>query len=156
MKEQAEFDLIRAHEAVFFEIYAEVRGEELKMQDWAPEFRAATLRIQFEAQARGYREQFPGAEECLILRAGSPIGWLIVDRSGPALHCIDIAIVPGERSKGIGTQVFRALQEEAASKGGPVVLTVRPANSRALALYLRLGFRVIRQDDLHTIMEWRR
>jgi ribosomal protein S18 acetylase RimI-like enzyme len=154
VKRQAGFDLIPSDGAVFFELYTAVRSEEMGMQDWDPELRKATLRFQFEAQTRGYTGQFPNAEERLIVRDGSPIGWLIVDRSGPAVHCVDIAIVSRERSKGIGTQVLRALQAEAAAKGAAVVLNVLTTNVRAMALYSRLGFRV-RQDDLHTVMEWR-
>ena len=140
---------------MLFQIFAAVRAEELGMQNWDPELRTSILRLQFVAQARGYRDQFPAADRRLVLSNGSPIGWLIVDRSGPALHCVDIAIAPEERSKGVGTQVIRALQAEAAAKDQAVVLTVRRTNLRALALYVRLGFRVIREDDLHTMMEWR-
>lgn len=143
-------------EAVRFRLYAEVRAEELGMQGWNPDERTQMLRLQFEAQRRGYRDQFPAAAVRLILCDGSPVGWVIVDRSGPDLRCVDIAIVSGDRSKGIGTRVLRALQEEAAAGDRPLALTVLRTNVRALAFYARLGFRAIRQTDTHALMEWRR
>jgi ribosomal protein S18 acetylase RimI-like enzyme len=149
-------DMVRAEEVALFRLYTAVRAEELGMQDWEPELRHQMLRLQFEAQRRGYREQFPAADECLILRDGSPVGWTIVDRSGPALHAIDIGLLSGERNRGVGTRVIRGLQQEAAAGNRPMVLSVLTLNVRALGLYVRLGFRAIGETDTHTIMEWRR
>jgi len=143
-------------EAILFKLFTAVRAEELGMQGWDPELRDQMLEVQFEAQRRGYREQFPAADRHLILREGSPVGWLIVDRSGTALLGIDMALLPDERNKGIGTRVIRALQEEAAAGGRPMVLTVLTINARAVGLYVRLGFRVTGGTDTHTVMEWRR
>jgi ribosomal protein S18 acetylase RimI-like enzyme len=150
------FELVRVDEATLFQLYTAVRAEELGMQAWDPELRAQILRFQFEAQRRGYREQFPAADERLILRDGEPVGWIVVDRSGPGLHGIDMALLPAERSRGIGTGVIQALQAEAASENRPMVLTVQRGNVRARALYVRLGFRVVTEADVHTVMEWRR
>jgi len=71
-------ETVRADEAALFEFYAQVRSEELGMQGWDPELRNQVLRFQFEAQRRGHREQSPEADERLILRDGSPVGWTIV------------------------------------------------------------------------------
>jgi ribosomal protein S18 acetylase RimI-like enzyme len=149
-------ELVRADEAAFFQLFAAVRAEELGMRVWDPHLRDQMLRIQFEAQRRGYREQFPAADERLILRNGSPVGWIIVDRSGTELNGIDMALLSEERNRGVGTRVIRALQEEAAAESRAMVLSVLTLNVRALALYVRLGFRVTRETDTHTFMEWRR
>jgi ribosomal protein S18 acetylase RimI-like enzyme len=149
-------EMVRADEAPLFQLYAAVRAEELRMQDWAPELRNQMLRFQFEAQRRGYREQFPAADELLIVSDGSPVGWIVVDRSGTELHAIDIAVLSKERNKGVGTRVIRTLQEEAAARSRPMVLSVLTLNVRALGLYVRLGFGAISETDTHTVMEWRR
>jgi ribosomal protein S18 acetylase RimI-like enzyme len=148
--------MVGSDDAALFQIYTAVRAEELGMGEWDPELRNQVLRLQFEAQRRGYRDRFPAADERLILRKGSPIGWVIVDRSGRELHGIDIALLAEERSRGIGTSVIRALQEEAAAASRPMMITVQRLNVRALGLYVRLGFQVIRETDLHMVMEWRR
>ncbi len=143
-------------EAVLFQLFSTVRSEELGMDGWEPELRDKMLRIQFDAQRRSYRELFPHADERLILRDGSPIGWVIVDRSRPELHGVDIALVADERQQGIGTRVIQALQDEAAAGNRPMGITVQRRNVRALALYRRLGFRAIRDTEAHIVMEWSR
>ena len=125
------------------------------MHDWDAQLRDQMLRLQDEAQRRGYLAQFPASETRVILRDGEPVGWLIVDRTGATLHCVDIAVVPEARNQGVGTWVWRALQDEAAATARPLVLTALRANVRAFALYVRLGFRVIGETDAHGLMEWR-
>ncbi len=149
-------DLRADDEPALFQLHMAVRSEELGMQNWEPELRDRMLRIQFDAQRRSYRERFPHADERLILRDGSPVGWVIVDRSGPKMQCLDIAIVSEERCRGAGTRVFRALQEEATVADRPLALMVLRMNVRAHALYFRLGFRVVAETDLHLMMEWQR
>jgi len=139
-----------------FQLFASVRADDLGMHTWEPALRDQMLRLQFEAQRRGYLQQFPDADARLILRNGSPVGWVIVDRSDAGLRVVDIAILSSERCQGVGTRVLRALQEEAAAEDRPVTLSVMHLNVRALELYLRLGFRAVGETDLHTLMEWRR
>ena len=147
-------DLQAGDEAALFQLFAAVRSEELGMEGWAPDLRDRMLRIQFDAQRHSYRQQYPHADDRLILRDGLPIGWVIVDRSGPELHGIDIALIADARRQGVGTRVIRALQEEAAAGNRPMAITVLRRNGRALALYRRLGFRAIRDTEVHIVMEW--
>ena len=126
------------------------------MQSWPSELREQVLRLQFSTQRRGYRDQFPDLDERLILCDGSPVGWVIVDRSSPAeLHGIDIALVAEARQRGVGGCVMRALQEEAAAGNRPMVIVVERRNIRALAFHRRLGFPRSAETDVHTTMEWR-
>jgi ribosomal protein S18 acetylase RimI-like enzyme len=143
-------------EAVRFQLYSAVRTEELGMQAWGSAEREQMLRLQYNAQRAGYRSQFPEASEWLIEFDDAPVGWMILDRSGAELRCIDIAIVSAHRGKGIGTLVLRELQKEAAESDRPLVLTVLRTNRAAVALYARLGFRVTGETDLYQSMEWRR
>jgi ribosomal protein S18 acetylase RimI-like enzyme len=140
---------------VRFALYADVRTEELGFELLDPALRTPLLKMQFEAQRRGFRAQFPAAEERLILSDGVPAGWVVVDRSGPGVHCVDIAIGTAARGQGLGTRVLRALQAEAAAGGRPLFLSVRHSNLRAQALYRRLGFRVVDENDTHAQLEWR-
>ena len=142
-------------ETALFALYSAVRSDELGMQSWDAALRSQILWFQFEAQQRGYRQQFPAADRQLILRDGSTVGWLIVDRSGSALHGIDIALLAVERSQGVGTRVIKALQDEAATERRPFLITVQRTNDRATALYFRLGFRVVEETAVHRLMEWR-
>ena len=141
--------------ATLFGMYVDVRGRELELTDRPREQRDRLLAWQFEAQRRGYREQFPAAERRFIMWDGVAVGWIIVDRSGAEICCVDIALVERARGLGIGSHVLRGLQHEASTAGKPLTITVRRANIGAFTLYQRLGFRVIAQTDLHARLEWR-
>ena len=143
-------------EPTYFALYAAVRARELQIDALDATTRTSLLHSQFEAQRRGYRDQFPAADERLIVRDGVPIGWVIVDRSGDSLHGIDIGLLPDEQGRGAGTGIIRALQDEAASSERPMTISVQRFNARALALYDRLGFRRTAETPLHVMMMWRR
>jgi len=142
-------------ERVLFELFSAVRSEELGMTAWDAQLRDRILRMQFTAQRRSYHEQYPGIVERFIVRDGTPIGWMMIDDSGEALCCVDLAIMPAERRKGIATGTLRALQEEAAATDRPLVLSVLRLNAAALSLYDRLGFRPVGGNDSHVLLEWR-
>ena len=143
-------------EPVLFQLYRAVRSVELGMETWPAAQRDAMLRIQFVAQRRGYREQFPNLDERLILRGESPIGWVIVDGSDSRkLYGIDIALLAEARQQGLGTRVMRSLQKEAAVGNRLFVIVVERGNVRALAFHRRLGFRTVGETEVHIVMEWR-
>jgi len=149
-------DLGPGDEPLLFALYVAVRSEELGMQAWPKEMRDGILRTQFDAQRRGYRDQHPGLDEQLIVYDGSPIGWVIVDRSDSReLLGIDIALLADARQHGVGTRVMRRLQAEAADGNRPMVIVVERRNTRALAFHQRLGFRAVSDTDVHRVMEWR-
>lgn len=147
-------DVTAKEEPALFAIFAAVRAADLRLDGGPADVRDRIVTFQFEAQRRGYREQFPGAREHLIVRHGRPIGWLVADRGGRTLHVIDIALLQSERGRGTGSQVLRALQVEAAAAGKPMMLTVQRWNSQAIALYRRLGFQLADGTDVHVSMRW--
>lgn len=60
-----------------------------------------------------------------------------------------ICVTPDRRGEGIGTQLVAALCAEAVRRGYPAVrLEVIDRNTRARALYERLGFRVVAEEEL--------
>src|ERR1043166_7333223 len=108
---------------LFFELSSPFRPGDLASPAGPAAMREPILRLQFDAQWGSYRHEFPRADRRLILRGGRPVGWVVVDRSGAELHGIDIALLAEERSRGIGTVVVRALQQEAAADGRPMTIT---------------------------------
>ena len=63
-----------ADEAVLLALFGAVRAGELHLDGWEPALRDQMLRTQFDAQRRGYREEFPAASERLILHSGAAAG----------------------------------------------------------------------------------
>ena len=135
-----------------FQLFAGTRADELAGLDWSAEQKQAFLKMQFNAQSESYRIQFPQAVHYLILRAGTRIGHLIVDRSD-CLRLVDIALLPAYRHAGIGTALLRDLQTQAASSHQPIQLAV-DRNNPARRLYERLGFSTIATGTFYLEMEW--
>jgi ribosomal protein S18 acetylase RimI-like enzyme len=63
-----------------------------------------------------------------------------------------IALIPEHQRYGIGASLIRQVQASAATRGLPVRLNVLKVNP-ARALYERLGFAVVGEDDVRWYME---
>ena len=109
--------------------------------------------MQFRAQDRAYRAQFPNARFDVIECDATPIGRLIVDRGERAIHVVDVVLLPEHRGQGIGTSLLRALLAEATANGQPVTLRVDRDNP-ARSLYRRLGFATVSEDAIYAAMAW--
>ena len=142
-------------ERALFALYADVRAEELMMGGWDASLRDLVLQQQFDAQRRGNRAQYPASREHLIFVGDRPVGWAVLDRTGPTWHCADIAIAAEHRRRGIARHVLRAFQNEAAAAQCGVSLMVLRTNAAAHALYDDLGFRITGGTETHWLMEWR-
>jgi len=78
-----------------------------------------------------------------IIEAGSrSVGSLWLEQRPDSLYIHDLEIEPASQGRGIGTAVIEMVIEQGTSRGLPIVLSVVPANPRAMRLYERLGFRV--------------
>lgn len=135
-------------------VYGSTRAEEMALVDWSDEQKAAFLRMQFDAQRAHYRTHYLKAEYFVIQRNGVDIGRIIVERSQDPLILMDIALLPEYRGMGIGTTLIKDLMAEAADKGWALTLHVEFFNP-ALALYNRLGFVKIAEQDVYYKMLWR-
>ena len=80
-----------------------------------------------------------------ILSGETPVGRVKYDHGDQSTRIGDIQINPGMRNQGIGSAVIRQIQDEAAARGNPVVLSTDAfrgpqAQADQLRLYDRLGF----------------
>ena len=146
--------IVAEDEAFLFRVYAETRREELAPVAWPAGAKQAFLWMQFSAQHRQYHESFPDAAFSVILRNGTPVGRLYVDRRSDEIHVIDVALLPEHRGAGIGTRVLRSLLSEAEATGRPVRLHVEQSNPRRL-WYERLGFVLAEDRGVYLLLEWR-
>ena len=117
------------------------------------EQKRAFLVQQFGAQRSHYRAHFPDSAFDLIELRGKPIGRLYLDERETRVHVIDIALIPDNRDAGIGTLILTAIQDRARARGKGVGIFVERINP-AKSLYDRLGFKVIREEDIYLEMDW--
>jgi GNAT superfamily N-acetyltransferase len=136
-----------------FQVYAGARQQELERVDWSAAQKEAFLRQQFDAQDAFYRQNYPGADFQVILQAGQPAGRLYVHRRADEIRVMDIALLPGRRSRGLGARLLNAILDEGRRDGLPVTIHVERFNP-ALRLYERLGFRPVAGNDVYLLMEW--
>jgi len=90
----------------------------------------------------------------IVERAGAPVGYQAVSRRVDHWWLDEIALVDGERGRGIGTELVTAIMDAARAAGMPLRLSVLDGNP-ALRLYTRLGFRVTSVEPPRTKLEWR-
>ncbi|MGF1552983.1 MAG: GNAT family N-acetyltransferase [Paracoccaceae bacterium] len=91
---------------------------------------------QAEANFSAY---FAPVEIRIVVRDGSPIGYVQVSETKDALHLDQIHLDEAYRGRGIGGALIRRTIEGAARRGKPLLLEMIRGN-RALSLYERLGF----------------
>lgn len=134
-------------------VYASTRAAELASTDWTEEQKDQFCRMQFQAQDTHYRQHYPGAQFAVIMNGAQAAGRLYVDRWPAEIRIMDIALLPEQRARGIGTHLLRQLQHEAAAAGKALTIHVERFNP-ALRLYERLGFRVKEDKGVYLLLEW--
>lgn len=102
--------------------------------------------LNMDAQAAGFRRQWEVTQVRIITLDGTQSGWLQSFVKEDALFLGQLFVEAALRGRGIGTEVVKALIEEAARAGRGMTLGVVKTNP-ALRLYERLGFRVTHDDE---------
>lgn len=142
-----------ADEQFLLRVYACTRDAEMAMVPWSLEQKAAFVRMQFEAQNRHYRIQYPQAEYAIIVDGGRDVGRWWVARKPDGIHILDITLLPEFRGAGLGKRLLRRLQEEAVRAALPLSIYVESFNP-SLRLFERLGFRKAKEEGVHWLVQW--
>lgn len=103
----------------------------LQLDAWDEPMRRAMIRRSFKA-----------ADSRIITLEGRDIGWIQVTERDADYNLAQLQILGDYCGRGIGSRIIRDLQDRAVREGRTVSLSVVRTN-RAIALYLRLGFRMI-------------
>ena len=135
-------------------VYASTREEELSRVPWTDEQKAAFILHQFHAQKTHYEDAYSNADFQVIEVEGQPAGRLYIYRQDDLIHVIDIALLPAFRHQGIGTMLFRELQDEGRSTNKAVEIYVENFNP-AHQWYERMGFEHVDTNGLYHLMKWR-
>jgi len=134
-------------------VYKSSRGDDLRGLGWDEDRIDEFLGMQYQAQQKFYESDNQNTTDEVIRSDGEPAGRLIVTRSGNDIRCVDLALLPEYRSRGVGTFLLRKLQEQASAANKPLRLQVIRFN-RAVGLFERLGFVRISETGTHFQMEW--
>jgi ribosomal protein S18 acetylase RimI-like enzyme len=135
-------------------LYGSTRATELALVDWSEDEKSAFVEMQFTAQDRYYREFYAGATFDVVEVDDEAVGRLYVARWPDEIRIVDVTILPGHRSHGIGTSLLLGLIDEAAATSRSLTIHVEVDNP-ARALYDRLGFQLLEDRGLHHLMVWR-
>jgi len=91
-----------------------------------------------------------GLPTWIIEAAGEPVGVVRIERQGPNLGRISIALAADIRGRGIGR---RAIAAACAAWSGPVIAEILPTNTASRAAFEASGFRLRdERDDLVTYL----
>jgi GNAT superfamily N-acetyltransferase len=134
-------------------VYAGTREEELAVTAWTDAQKAAFLQQQFTAQHDYYQANYPNAQFQIVEVDGRPVGRLYVDRWADQVRIMDIALLPDQRGRGVGTQLLEQILAEGRTLSLPVTIHVERLNP-ALRLYERLGFRLEEDKGVYLLLKW--
>lgn len=135
------------------QLFGSTRADEMARVPWTLDEKNAFLIQQFGAQRKHYYHFYPKAAFDVIEQHGRAVGRLYLHEGPTRVNVMDIALMPGDRGKGVGTALMTAVQAYAAALDKGVILFVEPDNP-ARKLYTRLGFTVIGQDEINVEMDW--
>src|SRR5258708_5681845 len=138
---------------LLFAIYASTRKNEVAAFGWDPAQQDVFLRMQFNAQRRGYEAAYPQADHQIICLDGRPMGRIMVHRTADHALLVDIALLPEYRDRGIGGALLRELAAESDRNHVPLRLQVHKTNPGARRLYERLGFIPCGEDERYFQMQ---
>jgi len=142
-------------EPLLFALFADTKAAEFAPLGLSAQQLQPLLEMQFRARQQSYALAYPAAVDMILCREdGTAVGRHLVERQTDCYRCIDLAILPDYRNRGIGAWAIRQIQQVAALEAVPFRLCVAKTGS-ALRLYERLGFVRASGDALSYEMEWR-
>ncbi|HEY3740762.1 MAG TPA: GNAT family N-acetyltransferase [Bryobacteraceae bacterium] len=142
-------------EIFLYELYRAIRGPQFEQTALTPPQREHMLQFQFRAQLSSYTQQYPNSCYHIVLLDSKPCGRLWVAPGQQELHLVDIAMHPSVQSKGVGTALVQRLQQEAQQLRVPITSVVDRFNPGSFRFHKRLGFTIVREDQMNYFMEWR-
>ena len=145
-----------ADEAFRFALFCAARPPGEDFSPLGPEMAQRMLRHQFLAQNHSYRKDFPDARFEIVTLDDAPVGYVIVHIGTAEARIVDLAILPGRRSAGLGEAVVRGAAAEAAARALPLRASVLKGNAGALRFCRRIGFAPIGEiAPFYIALEWR-
>lgn len=128
-------------EAFIWRLFDEVRRGQFAATGLSGPVLDLIVAQQFRSQIAGYAAQFPDAISLIVAHDMTAVGRLLLHCAHERWHVIDVALLPAECGRGLGSEIFAALEASARERGvGALTLTVLATNLGARRFYLRRGF----------------
>lgn len=121
---------------------------------WPLETKQNFLDQQFNLQHQHYLSHYGDADFLVIEHSNIVQGRYYLLRTAPEHLIVDICLMAQYRGLGIGRALIQASQSEAKALRHGMQLQVIKFNTRALALYENLGFKINGGSDMHHYMNW--
>ena len=139
-------------------IYAASRGDEAHLALWPLQERAGFLQLQCRIQHHQYTQHASEHDQRAAFKLleldGALVGRLYWRWSPNQLHLTEITVLPEFRGRGFATRLIAHLQGMATERGVALALHVANTNTRAAALYQRMGFAFGETDGVYQQMLW--
>ena len=97
-------------------LFIEAHQDPLRLAGWDEDQCRNYLAPQFDMRERGFKQQYPQADDDIILFEGIDIGRMIINRQQHGIHIIDIVILNRWRQRGIASYLLNELCIEADEK----------------------------------------
>ena len=110
------------------------------MQDYVVQTWGAWVEAE---QIEKHRVNFNPETHRIVLHQGEGVGLLAVEEESDYLWLVKVYLRKEVQGRGLGSELVRKVIEEANAQGKAVRLRVLRVNVRAVALYERLGFKVV-------------
>ena len=137
-----------------YELYSAIRAPEFELAPIPADQKEYLLRMQFRGQMSAYAQMYPNSCYHIVLLDGKPVGRLWVAQTEREFHLVDIAIHPSLQKNGIGTALVQRLQREAVVARLSISSCVNRFNPGSLRFHQRLGFAIVRTDEMNYFMQW--
>lgn len=108
-----------------------------------------------EEQRQIHDRHFRAEDFSVIALDGTEVGIMQVTADADCVHVDDLYILPEHQGQGVGQQCMSMAIQRGSEMGLPIRLRVLKVNTRATALYERLGFTHTGETDTHLLMERR-
>ena len=107
-----------------------------------------------DAQVAFFENRFRPDAWQIIQADRQDIGVLVVEHKSDEMFLAELQILPDWQGRGVGASIVRSLMHDAAACRKPLTLRVLHVNTRARALYERLGFRPLTEIETHVYLRW--
>lgn len=106
-------------------------------------------------QRSEFGRDFAAIEQFHVIEAdGNFAGFVQACFAYPYYEVIELHLLPKYRSRGIGSEILRYIQENCISQGNKIRIGCFKENRRAKELYQKLGFTQTKETDTHYILEY--